>query len=105
MNKFTENNQATNKEDYILESLGKLLLNTSIYIKDENDLYQEYIVEDDPRVGLLEIRLKRDMRFVTHIGVRDLYIVNGKISCDRVINLENLGNDFALLGSGLYSLV
>ena len=77
----------------------------SVFIQDHNSLYQEYKIVDQPRDGLLEIRLKADNRFITHISTKEIYKQFGKSIIHRVVSLKNLDNSFAILGSGLYSLV
>ena len=95
----------TNQNSNQAQQTQVSLINKIVHIKDHNGIPQPYIIKDEPRPGLLEIRLKYDKTFITHISDSSVYLKQGIFHCDRVIGLRNLDNGFAIMGNGLHTLV
>ena len=101
----TTTNQNSNQAQIPQQPTASSLINKIVHIKDHNGIPRPYIIKDEPRPGLLEIRLKYDKTFITHISDLSVYLKQGIFHCDRVISLRNLDNGFAIMGNGLHTLV
>lgn len=72
------------------------MMGQAVHIKDSNGHLRRFIVEDEPRVGILEISLEMDRTIVTHIGLSSVFGSKDFWVSSSLVSLKFIDCKFAI---------